>query len=477
MSENLHFDQFVKEKLSNQSAEVPDRIWDNIVALRRQSRPKGFWFGGNSGLLLSIGIVLLAILSGYFLLSTKNGALKVHPSPTVTKATLPNSTLLNNDMHNQVTTESKTGRGLTDDTFDNPAIGNVVTNKTGINSGHGSPGVKTNVGTTEVGMTATDKNAISSIQKPLAGNQNVINEIHGKPAIALSTTPFNLNPNTISSTYFNPSNARELTPGKTLTTRASIFVGCPTIEKNAAGNKKYWEMYAGPDYIIKNYKTFGDTASYNYLQKRKASTEFSSAFSAGVRYTRVFNNGMSARTGVNFSQVNEKFNYVNPNELKFVTVITRRVVVRAPGDTLYFNDTLQYQQSGTHVRTTYNHYRNIDIPVVIGYELGNGKIHANINAGVIINIYSWYKGDVLDTSYQPVTITTGKGANTYQYKTNIGVGFLGSFSLYYKINDKMHILLEPYFRYNLSPMSKENLNLQQKYHTVGVRAGIRLDLQ
>ena len=114
---------------------------------------------------------------------------------------------------------------------------------------------------------------------------------------------------------------------------------------------------------------------------------------------------------------------------------------------------------------------------MIGYELGNGKIHANINAGVIINVYSWYKGDVLDTSYQPVTITTGKGSSNYQYKTNIGVGFLGSASVYYKMTDKMHLMLEPYFRYNLSPMSKDNLNLQQKNNTVGLRLGLRFDLQ
>ena len=213
------------------------------------------------------------------------------------------------------------------------------------------------------------------------------------------------------------------------------------------------------------------------MEKRKSSTKFASAFSAGVRYTKVFNNGTSVRTGVNYTQVNEKFIYFNPNEIKFVTIITTRVVIRAPGDTIYINDTLQYQQTGSRTKTTFNRYRNIDIPLVVGYELGNGKIHANINAGVIINVYSWYKGDVLDSLYQPVSITTGKANSIYQFKNNIGVGFLGSISLYYKMTDDLHLLLEPYFRYNLSPMSKQNLNLQQKYNIAGVRAGIRFDLK
>ena len=92
-----------------------------------------------------------------------------------------------------------------------------------------------------------------------------------------------------------------------------------------------------------------------------------------------------------------------------------------------------------HTQMVFNKFKTIDIPLVIGYELGNGKIHANINAGVIINVYSWYKGDILDTTYQPVSITTGKGNKQYQYKNNIGVGFLGSVSIYYKLNDQMHM--------------------------------------
>ncbi|MEI9955834.1 MAG: hypothetical protein WDM90_05875 [Ferruginibacter sp.] len=57
------------------------------------------------------------------------------------------------------------------------------------------------------------------------------------------------------------------------------------------------------------------------------------------------------------------------------------------------------------------------------------------------------------------------------------MGFMTSASFYYKLNDKLHILAEPYYRYNLAPMSNETLTLKQKYNTAGLRVGLRLDLQ
>lgn len=242
----------------------------------------------------------------------------------------------------------------------------------------------------------------------------------------------------------------------------SFLPGCPSLEKNAAGNKKYFELYAAADYGLRSFK---DTGNSTYMQKRKESTRFASGFSAGLRFTRVFNNSMSIRGGVNFSQINERFSFSQGN------IVQITYIINAQGDT-----TGSYTTVGTRMKTTQNRYRTIDIPLVIGYELGNGRFHANINAGAIVNLYSWQKGEILNDSLQPVSITTGKGNSPYQYKTNAGLGITGGVSLYYKLNDKWHIMAEPYFRYNLSPMNKENITLKQKYNTIGLRLGIRMDI-
>ena len=467
MRENIPFDDFVKGQFSEYSANVPEHIWENIAAAKRKSKPKGFWmmFKGSNLLILSI-VLLVGGGAAYLLLSSEKDTplvknvttekntpayQKGNISPEKNSTENKSTTLSDqsSDVNKKLTEAEKNVRDIVSDKY-----GNL--NKS--NQNNFIPHLQ-------------HKSGIKNIH--LIENTNT--EINGEESAVTQSNKEVTNTKLFSQFKFN--NARDLPGTKILNSQNIKLPECPTIEKNAAGNKQYWEVYLGPDHAFENYKSYGDTASNNYLQKRKASTQFASAFSAGVRYTKVFNNGTSVRAGVNYTQVNEKFIYFNPNEIKNVTVITTRVVIRAPGDTIYISDTLQYQQTGTRIKTTYNRYRNVDIPLVIGYELGNGKIHANINAGVIINVYSWYKGDVLDTLYQPVSITTGKGNTQYQFKNNIGVGFLGSISLYYKMTDKLHLVLEPYFRYNLSPMSKENLNLQQKYHIAGLRAGLRFDLK
>ena len=99
------------------------------------------------------------------------------------------------------------------------------------------------------------------------------------------------------------------------------------------------------------------------------------------------------------------------------------------------------------------------------------------NVGPVINIYSWQKGEILDTSFLPVNISTGKGTSPYQFKTNAGIGFIGAVSVYYKLNDKIHVMAEPYYRHNFSQMNKENLTLKQKYNTIGLKVGVRIDLR
>jgi hypothetical protein len=509
MSGNVQFDNHVKEQLGNYSPDVPPHIWDNIVAKRKKRKPGAFWLSFFSGrkLLVSLAVLLAGSGAAYWLLSSSDKSVQNKTTENTVKNSGNNNaaTINNNSSSGQPVQPgdpaSQTGNipAATIDGSGNPLSAAVSGNEPAAVPGNSKPG----------GSPAGDAKSSGSNYSPLqfspsasnlfvqrkqrhhlpirlpattgattAAMQDIYNSQDKEEAPKVAPMPGNT---TLNSMLFaaEKNQADKAGAGKLIGRKfPSLFMpDCPSVEDNAAGNKRYFEAYAGPDLGMRSFSGFaGDTASANYLLKRKETAKFSSAFSAGLRYTRVFSNGMSLRTGVNYSQINEKFKYINEKDIRYILVITPRdVIINGIPTTLY--DTLRFTETGTRIRSTTNRYRSVDIPLQLGYEFGNGRLHTNISAGAIVNVYSWQKGDVLDSANRPVSITTGKGSPAYGFKTNIGVGFLGSVSVYYKLNNRLHLMAEPYIRYNLKPMSRDNQSFTQKYSTVGLRLGIRLDLK
>jgi opacity protein-like surface antigen len=501
MSEERNFDDHIRQEFNNFSPDVPPYVWENIVAARKKRKPVGFWwsFYDSKNLFWLAGLILVGSVGGVIISHSFNSS-ETHKT-SAKKNTAPLSDNI----------ESKKGlTTITKGENKNPVATSINNINTRDNSSSQINNGKINTTTiVQPSSLTSEKNTIvssdvkrnhlshsASIVKTkaiLRSNSNVDNTIaqsaiesDEKNDVAHRNSIFE---NRSASTNNSIANASiknnsqkptrllfssvekplfDLTTGKSLLQQKNVpavhLPECPTVEKDAAGNKRYFEIYVAPDYAL---RTLTDTANSVYLQKRKQSAVFSSAFSAGARYTRVFNNGMSVKFGLNFSQINEKFSYVQSSVIQ-----TTYTIDPATGDT-----TGSYTVRGTRYKTTYNHYRSIDIPVTIGYEFGNGRLHTNINAGLIANIYSWQKGDVLDTNYIPVSITTGKdGSSLYQFKTNVGLGATAGVSLYYKLTEQIHFLAEPYIRYNFQPMSSGNLTLRQKYTTIGLRLGLRFDL-
>lgn len=461
MNSNRQFDEYIKDQLGNYTPEVHPRVWENIIAEKDRKRPAGFWVSmlNNRNKLLLLGLIIALSSGGAWLMyknpftvnnstSEKTERKKITGKPDITSVNNPAEELpfSNTVPANMAPGQDEMALGP------NPVLSVSGKTKTSISSPTpetvelDAPKVRPNTFYTGLGnvLVNTTAPALQEDEYPETGGT------------LLGRLTYN------AEKYTEKRISGKKKPEPNLPAIA-FLPDCPGIEKDAAGNKKYFEMYAGPDYA---FRSLHDTANSAYLQKRKESTKFKSGFSAGIRYTRVFNNSMSVRGGVNYSQINEKFSLKQGNIVQVIYIINNN------GDTIG-----SYTTTGSRHKTTINRYRSIDIPLMIGYELGNGKLHANINAGPVINIYSWQKGDVLDASGNPVSITTGKSSSPYAFKTNAGVGFMGAVSVYYKLNDRLHLMAEPYFRYNLSSMNKESITLKQKYHTAGLRLGIRLDLK
>ena len=483
MNNNRLFDEHIKEQFGDYAPDVPPHIWENIMAGRERRRPAGFGFtllnGKNIALLIA---VLLAGGAGTWWILNKSSSSPTEKNIATqqTQQSTPNNTGQNNSTNSSTPVDPSVATN--NNSHSTNGSNNTTTNPNSSNEPVAADQNKTAINNVNADVVPTKTKATSShpffagIQKAddnralrPAKNKRVL-DVAGRNSITITSAEPENDDVTATGTLMgrllfgiDDLNVAKQTDAKLRLKSFNYLPGCPTFEKDAAGNKKYFSIYGGPDFVI---RSLTDTGNSTYLQKRKESSKIAFSYSAGASYTKVFNNSVSLRAGVNYSQVNEKFSFVQGHLVQVIYIID------ANGDT-----TGSYTTSGTRYKTTHNKYRSIDVPLTVGYEMGNGRLHANVNAGVVVNVYSWQKGEVLDTAYQPVNITTGKSNSPYAFKTNAGLGVTGGVSVFYKLNDNVHLMAEPYFRYNLKQMNKDNLTFKQKNNVVGLRVGLRVDLQ
>jgi hypothetical protein len=187
-----------------------------------------------------------------------------------------------------------------------------------------------------------------------------------------------------------------------------------TPEKNKPLKHKNWylDLYVSPDFPLNS-----QTANPYFLVQEQMKL----SYSFGLKINRSFGKHFSAKIGLEYAQIN--FSLTDSN--------------------------------GTN--TTNNHLRSLDLPVLAGYAIGNNKFRATLNAGLIFNLYSWYKGDSL-TNY---------------FKTNTGFSLYLGLNLERKINDRYSVFVEPYYRYRLSSMTISTVEFNKFIDVVGISLGAR----
>lgn len=479
------FDDFVKGKLEQYDSGAPMQVWERIREKEKDDK-KGFFFFRRYFL---TGIALVALTGIGFLTwnsNAKNAEQKtVTPSQVNTNNNKENITPLaftenkeQAQQNNESTTESKPLVGNEENKTDN---GNVVT-----------ADVKTgNTNNNSFTADRTVKQNTSVIRN--SNNRKSNTEINKKETVAAVKEKFTTN--TASANELQAGNSIQESKSKEYAlnfTDLAVYrfslqkfqlgnvpqqnnrPGCPTIS-GPRRNDLYIEVYGSPDYTMRSFSN--PPALNNYIASRRTTEDNRNGFSAGVRLAKNIGEKTLIKAGVNYSQINERLRIINANEKQITQIITIRTVIRAPGDTLFIRDTTYFEQNGTRYRTTYNRYRFIDLPIIFSYEFGNPEILAfAVNAGPVFNITSFYRGEVLDTSLAPVKISTAKGNGANNWRSNIGIGIFASFAVYKRVNERLQIFAEPYFRYNFKPVTQNTNIVNQRYSTSGMQLGIRYNL-
>lgn len=176
---------------------------------------------------------------------------------------------------------------------------------------------------------------------------------------------------------------------------------------------------------------FERTNDNSNIFTRGERTPFS--FTIGISIGKYLSERFSAKTGLQYSQISEKFR-------DSIIIIDR--------------------------------YRSIDIPFLIGYNFKSSQLKTTINAGFIYNVYTWYQGKTIVDYRGLIDLNTAD-----IYKHNTGMSFYLGTNFSKQINNKFDIIVEPYFRYRLSYMTKTTAPFNQKINVAGINLGLRYNFK
>ncbi|GJM33064.1 MAG: hypothetical protein DHS20C18_20650 [Saprospiraceae bacterium] len=240
-------------------------------------------------------------------------------------------------------------------------------------------------------------------------------------------------------------------------------------------NKRPWRFFAtfgGAIDLARRQLTPKDPDAAAYVATREG-TElpfYTFTFDARVSVTSPI--GLALTTGLDYTQINEKFDFLDPHAER-TEIITNEY---GPNGEILGTDTVLI--FGQREKITYNRYRILDIPLLVGYELDFSHFSLEMKGGILLNIISRQKGDFLSPDdLQPISFTNDEPDAYPAFKQNIGLGYYGGISFNYKMNAGYQISFEPFFRVYPKSFTKEAFPVSQKYFLTGLQLGLKVPLR
>lgn len=240
---------------------------------------------------------------------------------------------------------------------------------------------------------------------------------------------------------------------------------CNMVERKVQRERIYIDFYYAPEFSKRTIDPVFPN-SEAYATKRKMDERFVRSYSTGIRGSYVFKNGIALRTGLNYSEIKERFDFFAGTQL--VTIVVKDDNGN-PIDTV--------TQEVNIVENIYNRYKFYDLPIVAGYEINLQDFMFSVNGGVAVNLIAKRSGSIyaFDNRSKLNLNAVANDGSSY-FKDNVGLSLVGSFGLNYKLSRGMMLLAEPAVRYYLGAITKDNYPLKQKYLQFGLIAGIRYQI-
>ncbi|MBK9733907.1 MAG: outer membrane beta-barrel protein [Saprospiraceae bacterium] len=458
-----HVDKMFRHKLEHHTVDVPEGAWDNIASrlpVQKNTRRQFLTYFGTV-------ILLFVTLTTIYLSQTKDSINKKSELIESTSPVKTQKTLLASAMILKPTLDVISVK------YDDRRNELIPTKKVPTKKEYGMPensNITQNAGLTELSKstfdhfgsnqfisTKSDENAVGAIKNINIQSIQMVDALHVE----------SLNHNTsIINADKAVDNVHSGLFGKEKPVKA-----CPFLINI---KDKSVDVYYSNDYASRSLG-LNDDKGQSYLNLRNNTEHAMYSFSAGVRFGYNIGYRWNLHTGINYSQINEKFKYIDPESNQ-----TRLITIK---DYIYQNgkivDSIITEElvlvPGTSILKVYNKYKAFDIPVLARFTiLANNKFSLSAIGGVYLNVGFSQKGMILGTDgITPADITSNELKESTVFKTQLGISLYSGVSLAYHLTPEVDFLLEPNARIQTESMTLGTYPIKQRYNTFGLSTGIR----
>ena len=437
-------DDIVQRKLSNHSSEVPGHIWNQVASQIQQGDKKPvFWLFDKSKWVVSAAAATIAasvlifwptndittdtdaVISGQLELDRSAGIAEVQEAivledQVVADQTAKESSLASNAelvSHNEysvplVNQNQSQHQGGQDDDWTEHTSEQAL--------------VAADQDTDQSSLDLTDRTARTDFNIPALA----------QPLVGLSNMP----------TLFNKN------------------VQCADFRDNF--NTPFWSIAFAHDMPIRNINSSSAILS-EYVQLRENTELPISAFSLNMNLGMIFRNGLSLRSGLNYSRIKEGFNY----DLLIGTETTIVQTVNEDGEIIEIDTTTTNMFNNIN---NDNFYEILDLPLMVGFEKSNEKFGMGFYTGLSLNLLFNKVGNIVSPENQDDVVginSVGESGSFFSKK--LGVSYYASTLVTYNVTNRIQMKFEPYFRYYPASFANSTYAVNQNYYIFGGQVGMR----
>ena len=477
MNENT-FDKHIKDNLYNYESPISSGLWDRIVAEKDKKKPvpPPFWKNGylQSAVIAVVAITLLtSTYSSLFKNNTQvsNATNKQNNTVVNTPINVSNTKTTNTTSTvNKVTKVSDNQKEISLNTITNNSTikensfvslsNKIVTNKETI------PATRLIVDTKKQVLTTETNESVATVS---ISKTDIVKETTPTPLVNNESVTYD------KLSYFPSQGELFLKPDNVLTNLL--------VTKQLSGSKssithihipdaptKSWsiELYGSPDYNTQKVVAIG--LNTDYLRTLDTTQKVGGGFTVGVHIAKSLNKHLSIKSGLQFKDIIQEFNY-KQNVTKTINVFSTRSYIDNTGASVNLYDTSSYQQTGYRLKKTFNSFKSIQLPLIASWETGNTNWHFALDGGLLLNLVTYYEGATFDPNYNLVPLNA-KETNGL-LKSNFSYNLYGGISLYRSLGTNLEAYVAPYYSYALSNSSTSIIGYNQRFNTGGINFGIR----